>query len=222
MTPPVLTDPAEGKKRASSGSGFFVSADGHILTNQHVVERCRSLSVRRGQSLTPARLVAADARNDLAVVQSDLKGMTTLPFRDGRGIRPGDGVVAVGYPYAGLLSTTAQVTTGSVTSLAGIADDTRYLQISTPIQPGNSGGPLLDAGGTVTGVIVSTLNALTVVKATGSVPQNVNFAIKSSVAGAFLDANGIDYASSVPETKMEPADVGERGAKGTVMIECFD
>ena len=148
--------------------------------------------------------------------------MTPLPFRDGRGIRPGDSVVAVGFPYAGLLSTTSQVTTGTVTSLAGIADDTRYLQISAPIQPGNSGGPLLDAGGTVTGVIVATLNALTVAKATGSVPQNINFAIKSSTVRAFLDANSIDYVSVVPEAKLEPADVGERGAKSAVIVECFE
>ncbi|RJF76435.1 hypothetical protein D3877_29050 [Azospirillum cavernae] len=217
--PPVRP---ESRKQSASGSGFVVTMAGHILTNHHVVEGCRSLSIRRGQSSTPARLVAADRKNDLAVMKADIQDLAVLPFRDGRSIRPGDSVVAVGYPYAGLLSTTAQVTTGTVTSLAGIADDTRYLQISAPVQPGNSGGPLLDAGGTVTGVIVSTLNALTVAMTTGSVPQNVNFAIKPSVARAFLDANGIDYTSSVPEAKMEPADIGERGAKSTVMIECFD
>lgn len=222
MIPPAPSADVRDQKRSSSGSGFVISNDGHILTNQHVVAECRSLSVRRGQTSMPARLVAADAKNDLAVMRADLQGLTPLPFRDGRGIRPGDSVVAVGFPYAGLLSTTSQVTTGTVTSLAGIADDTRYLQISAPIQPGNSGGPLLDAGGTVAGVIVATLNALTVVKATGSVPQNVNFAIKSSVARAFLDAKGIDYSTAAPEARMEPADIGERGTKSAVMVECFE
>ncbi|MBK4717622.1 trypsin-like peptidase domain-containing protein [Azospirillum sp. YIM DDC1] len=218
VTPPSPPRPTE---RSSSGSGFPVNGKGEILTNHHVIEGCRTLKARRGERIVDAELVATDEKNDLAVVRAAVPSAQSLKFRDGKGIRPADGVVAVGYPYAGLLATTPQVTTGSVTSLAGIADDTRFLQITAPIQPGNSGGPLLDLSGNTVGVVVSTLSALAVVKATGSIPQNVNFAIKSSVAREFLDSKGIEYEAAGSMAKLDPADVGETGSKAAVMVECY-
>ncbi|MCW2236838.1 trypsin-like peptidase domain-containing protein [Azospirillum canadense] len=212
--------PPKPSGRESSGSGFPVNGKGDILTNHHVVDGCRSFKARRGERVVDAELVATDEKNDLAVVRAAVPGVQPLKFRDGKGIRPADGVVAVGYPYAGLLATTPQVTTGSVTALAGIADDTRFLQITAPIQPGNSGGPLLDLSGNTVGVVVSTLSALAVVKATGSIPQNVNFAVKSSVAREFLDSKGIDYLTAASTAKLDPADVGEIGSKAAVMVEC--
>lgn len=126
----------------------------------------------------------------------------------------------MGYPYAGLLSTAPQVTTGSVTALAGIGDDSRFLQITAAIQPGNSGGPLFDLSGNVVGTVVSTLDPLIMAKLTGSVPQNVNFAIKSGTVREFLDAKGIGYQTASSTTRMDPADVSEAGAKSVVMVEC--
>ena len=98
-----------------------------------------------------------------------------------------------GFPLTGALASGGNVTTGIVTALAGLADDSRFLQVSALVQPGNSGGPLLDRNGTVVGVIVSKLNALSVASVTGDIPQNVNFAIKASVAAAFLDAQGVAH-----------------------------
>ncbi len=100
-------------------------------------------------------------------------------------------MVAVGFPLPGLLASEANVTTGTVSALAGIGNDTRFLQMTAPVQPGNSGGPLLDLEGRVVGVVVSKLDALKVASATGDIPQNVNFAIKAGVVRSFLDASGV-------------------------------
>src|SRR5439155_21695916 len=99
----------------------------------------------------------------------------------GRAVRQGDGIVAVGFPLRGLLASGPNVTTGTISALAGLGDDSRYLQITAPVQPGSSGGPLLDQSGNVVGVVVGKLDALRVAQAIGDIPQNVNFAINAAV-----------------------------------------
>lgn len=129
-------------------------------------------------------------------------------------------MVAVGYPLHGLLSSEANVTTGNVSALAGIGNDTRFLQITAPVQPGNSGGPLVDQSGNVVGIIVGKLNAIEIAKVTGDVPQNVNFAINMAVAKAFLDANSVEYKSAPSVKKLDPADMVETAKKFTLLLEC--
>lgn len=107
-------------------------------------------------------------------------------------VRAGEDVTALGYPLRGLLGSDMSVSVGIVSALAGIRNDTSRLQVSTPVQSGNSGGPLLDASGAVVGVIVSKLNAVAVANAVGDLPQNVNFAIKGELALAFLRSNGVE------------------------------
>ena len=135
----------------SIGTGYAVDDIGSVVTNRHVVTGCTRLRMRRGEQVVAAELIASDEGNDLAVLRGNLPGLLPVHFREGKGIRPADTVVAIGYPYAGLLSSTPQVTTGTVTALAGIEDDSRFLQITAPVQPGNSGGPLFDLSGNVVG-----------------------------------------------------------------------
>ena len=113
------------------------------------------------------------------------------------------------------------MTTGIVSSLSGIRGDTRLLQITAPVQAGNSGGPLLDASGNVIGVVVSKLDAAWVAKVAGDVPQNVNFAIRSNVLASFLDANGVDYRSSQAGSKLSTQQVASRAQAFTVLVECW-
>src|SRR5262249_51475463 len=138
-------------------------------------------------------VAAADRQNDLALLKIAGTAPASGVFRTGKPLRQGELVVAVGFPLRGVLASDANVTSGNVSALAGIRDDIRYLQISAPIQPGNSGGPLLDEQGNVVGVIVSKLNAVAVASATGDIPQNVNFALNASVARTFLDAKQVVY-----------------------------
>ena len=205
----------------SSGSGYAIDIIGNVITNFHVIDGCKTLILRKGELTAPASVFAVDQLNDLAVVKGQMHELVAVKFRSGKNIRAADGVVVLGYPYAGLLSTTPQTTTGTVTALAGIEDDSRFLQISAPIQPGNSGGPLFDLSGNVVGTVVSTLNPLVMAKVTGSLPQNINFAIKGGIVKEFLDGKGIAYQMAASTAKLEPADVGELGAKSVVMIECI-
>jgi S1-C subfamily serine protease len=104
--------------------------------------------------------------------------------------------------------------------LAGPGNDARLLQITVPVQPGNSGGPLLDSSGNVVGVIVSGLDAMWILESTGSLPQNVNFAIKAGVARAFLDGSGVDYRLAGTGETVGAADIGDAAKAYTVFITC--
>lgn len=203
-----------------SGTGFFVSDRGHVLTNNHVVNGCTEINVARvGTPSVRAQLVAADATNDLAVLSTDLSPGSVPAL----GLRPrvGESIYVYGFPLGSMLATTGNFTVGNVTAIAGMNDDTRHLQISAPIQPGNSGGPLIDQYGTVVGVIVSRIGDLYVAERTDALPQNINFAIKSTVALSFLDANGISPAAGTKsQTAMDGATVAEQARLFTVRITC--
>jgi len=204
-----------------TGSGFAVDRSGHILTNAHVVESCNELRVRASGGVLTTRAVATDSANDLALIGPTSGAADVASFRDGPTLRQGDLVVAVGFPLPQLLASGANVTTGTLSALAGLGDDARYLQVTAPIQPGNSGGPLLDQSGNVVGVVVASLSALKIAKVYGRLPQNVNFAINASVARTFLDANAIRYDAAPSVAKLETADIGERARRFTVLIECW-
>jgi S1-C subfamily serine protease len=205
---------------ASSGTGFFVSDAGHVLTNNHVISGCAEIDVAKfGLPSLRARLVAADVQNDLAVLSTgfDRPMVPALSLKP----RVGESVYAYGFPLPDLLAASGNFTVGNITAAAGLGDDTRMLQISTPVQPGNSGGPLIDQYGAVVGVIASKLNAMTVAKVNNDIPQNVNFAIKSTIALNFLDSNGIVTPTGTKNaTPMDPASVAEQAKMYTVHVTC--
>jgi serine protease Do len=206
----------------SSGTGFFVSKEGHVLTNAHVVEACTKglLVTPEGQQPSLAHVMKADRTNDLALLKTTILPTRVASFRVGA--RLGEGIAVFGYPMAGVLSTSGNFTLGNITALTGLGDDSRHLQISAPVQGGNSGGPLLDESGNAVGVVVAKLNALKVMVATkGEIPQNVNFAIKASVASAFLESNSISpMMGSANETKINPADLADQAKAVSVYIIC--
>jgi hypothetical protein len=129
--------------------------------------------------------------------------------------------VVLGYPLSGLLATSPNLTVGNVSALAGMGDDSRYLQVSAPVQPGNSGGPLLDASGHLIGIVTAKLNAAAVARFTGDISQNVNFALKAEVVRTFLDSRRISYETAHSEKQLSPADVGDIARPFTVQIECL-
>lgn len=199
----------------SAGSGFYV-ASARVVTNHHVTEGCNRLRI---DGRSEGRLIGSDPRNDLALVGLQGGSSDVATIRSGR-IKVGESAMVVGYPLSGLLSG-FNVTTGNVSSLAGIGGDTRLVQITAPVQSGNSGGPLLDASGKVIGVVVSKLNALKVAQSTGDVPQNVNFAINANVLMSFLDANGVDYKSGRAGPAVATQEIARRAQSFTVLVECW-
>lgn len=214
---------SENAKAASfTGSGFWVSGDGHLLTNRHVVKGCREIRVRPDSGASrAATVVALDGSDDLALLRTQQSYPSIASFRDGRVLRRGEDVVAVGFPLNGLLADQVNVTVGTVSALAGIYNDSHVLQMTAPVQQGNSGGPLFDASGNVIGVVVTKLNARAMAAEIGDFPQNVNFAIKSDVARKFLDTNNVRYRTSASTASRSNPDIGDMGRVVTVLVECF-
>jgi serine protease Do len=152
------------------------------------------------------------------LIKGDLKPMTSASLR--AGVKIGEAIATFGYPLVGLLSTRGNFTTGTISAITGLGDDSRFLQITAPVQPGSSGGPMIDQAGNVVGVVVGKLDAIKLASVIEDVPQNVNFAIKTSVLMNFLDANGINYATASAGQPMLSADLAERARSISVLIEC--
>ena len=175
---------------AGSGTGFFITADGYLLTNHHVVEGARDISIKTDKGLLPAKVVKVDKKNDLAVLKVEGK-FAALPLLSSRKVGLAEKVFTLGFPRPKVQGFSPKFTDGVISSLAGIQDDPRDFQVSVPVQPGNSGGPLVDQYGNVIGVIVSKLSAkYLLLRNRGNVdlPENVNYAIKGTFALGFMES----------------------------------
>lgn len=206
----------------STGTGFFVSDKGHVVTNAHVVEDCKSTSLKLPDGRTlPATILARSTQNDLAVLKADVAPAGVARLRAGPSIRLGESIVLFGYPLAGELTVTGNLSTGLVSAMAGPGEDVTRMQISAPVQSGNSGGAVVDQSGKVVGVVVSKAN--TRPRGDGGsveVLQNVNFAIKSGVAAYFLDANQIPYVQEAPDGDKSTADVAALTKDFSALVIC--
>jgi len=209
--------------RLSSGTGFLV-ANERVMTNHHVIDGCARVLVRLPDSrdfLAAASPARTDEALDLAVLTVPGARGPALPFRSGPNVRRGEGVVVYGFPLAGLLSSDPKLTRGEINGLAGLRDNAAQFQISAEVQPGNSGGPMLDMQGNVVGVVVSKLNAQRVAQITGDLAQNVNFAVRGERAVEFLRRAGVQ--PSLAESRgaeRSAADIGEIAHRATVFIRC--
>jgi S1-C subfamily serine protease len=193
QTDVVATLPESDDLRAS-GSGFFVSADGYLVTNNHVVRNARRVKVKTGAGVFPAEVARVDETNDLALLK--ISGQFKPLRISTNDVQLGDPVFTIGFPAIDLQGTQPKYTDGKISSLSGIKDDPKEYQISVQVQPGNSGGPLVDMAGNVKGVIVARLDDFAALAAMGSLPQNVNYAVK----GQWLR----DFLSQFPDIKLRP------------------
>jgi len=164
--PDASGNPKSGRTGTQTGTGFVVSANGHIVTNHHVIDGCTGdiKGNLTGEATTTLRVVNSDSANDLALLQGPAESFKVHTQIRDRAIHSGDSVVAIGFPYHGLLTSDFAVTTGIVSSLSGILNDTRFRQISAAVQPGNSGGPLLDTSGDIVGAVSGKLDALKIAR----------------------------------------------------------
>ncbi len=166
---------------SASGTGFFVSTDGYIVTNNHVINNAKKISVITSYGAShEAKIVKRDVNNDLVVLKISGKNYPFINISSSSEVQRGEKVYTLGFPQISIQGSEPKLTDGVISSLSGLGDEPTTFQITNPIQPGNSGGPLFTEDGDVIGVIVSTLDALVVSKVTGNIPQNVNFAIKSN------------------------------------------
>jgi len=168
-----------------TGTGFFVTADGYLVTCAHVVQGATHFHVKMSGGSISARLVTKDAGLDVALLKVN-GTFLALPISPGSQIKLGDSVFTVGFPNTDLQGVAPKLTKGEISSLAGIHDNPRYFQISVPVQPGNSGGALMDERGNVVGVVAARLDDKVTYQASGALPQNVNYAVKGGLVYEFL------------------------------------
>ena len=214
VTAPPPTSPPTSGPKTSSGTAFRI-ANGQFITNHHVINGCNSLTV---DGKLGGRLLASDQTRDLALVSISNDSGPIASIRTTR-IQLNESITAAGFPLEGAFSGIA-ITNGTISRLSGLRGDTGEVQISAPVQPGNSGGPLLDTAGNVIGVVSSKLNALKVAGVSGDIPQNVNFAIAGNALRGFLDAKNINYKEVGNETELTGVQIAARASAFTVLIEC--
>jgi S1-C subfamily serine protease len=187
-----------------TGTGFFITEDGYLITNQHVAGNGAQVRLVTEAGLISAKVVKVDAANDLALLKVEGK-FTPLPVTSSRTVRLGSSVATIGFPNVGLQGFSPKLAKGEIASLSGPQDDPRYFQISVPVQPGNSGGALVDERGNVVGVVSGKLDLAAAVATSGTLPENVNYAVKSSFLLGFLE--------SVPEVSAKLKEANTKGRK---------
>ena len=225
---PVVPRPSVQQQVVSGGTGFLFSSRDYIITNWHVVKGAGSIEVKFPDGeVIKAKVLAKDNQNDIAVLKLSQSPSTQIPdlnFGDSSKVRPGDKVFTIGYPASSILGKNQKITDGIVSSITGIEDDPTMFQITVPIQPGNSGGPLFNESGEVIGITTASLS-LNAIRSLGAVPQNVNYAIKSSfvnnllttIPKTLLSNRGIVVVPSKPGNSL--ADFFERVSNNIVLIE---
>ena len=223
---PGSEDPRTGlteasRQRITMGSGFVVNRAGNVVTNRHAVDGCREIEVLSNGKPLPATLVAVDRTADLAVLQIPWHLADMAAFRSGSPLRPGETVAVIGYPLQGVLSSQPSITTGTVSAMAGPHNDRQLIQISAPVQPGNSGGPLVDQSGAVIGVVVGKLEALPTAAMAAERPENVNFAVNADLVRKMLDRNAIQYDTAPENRTLSTPDIAEQSFKFTVIVHCI-
>lgn len=190
------------------------------MTNHHVINGCGVIEVVSSDGRRPATVVDSVKQIDLALLR--VYGMRggVASLRTQSPVRLGESATVFGFPLGSALSSTGNFTTGVVSSLRGLRDAAGEIQITAPVQPGNSGGPVLDRAGIVIGVVQSKLDALYAVKMTGDIPQNVNFAVSLDVLADFLEKNSVSFRPSAAQPALESTQIAEMAQTFTYKISC--
>jgi S1-C subfamily serine protease len=223
--PPPPPPSQKPESKPSVGTGFYVSkpmgSDSvYVVTNFHVIDGCKSALRVRYPAYEPvnANIRARDPANDLALLSTKLLASGFPSFR--LNLKQGEQIASYGFPYG---ADFASFTMGNVTSVVGLDNNTSGFQMSAPVQPGNSGSPLLDMNGRVVGMAQGILGTLRAAEALGgAIPQNVNFGITATTIIGFLQAHSVDYRIDTERTKFEPEQIAEEAKKFTVKITCGD
>ena len=210
------------RRLASIGTGFFVTSDGHLVTNNHVIDECAVLTVEatNGESAR-AELLAADPRFDLAIVRTTLPPPATAAFRPPAPLAVGARADLVGYPTQGVAPITPFFTKGDVLELAGRGPDPARFMIRGDVRGGNSGGPVLDQTGAVIGVIFAETNTPKIYRETGQVVKDIGFAVRNAVVLDFLGRHGVAWRSEAGGASLTRDQVFDAAKPFIARIGCW-
>ena len=206
-----LNDSAEKESGPSSGTAFFINNNGHLLTNNHVVEGCTISKVSYKNKDYDTRLIATDKILDLALLKAELKPKTFFNFSKNE-TKKLSKIYVAGYPLGKGLSDDLKISSGIVSSLKGFEDNSNEIQIDAPINPGNSGGPIINENGDLIAIAVSGLAK--------DQTEGINFGIKSSAAESFLLSNNINPKKSMYSGIKDNDQLLEILEEGTVYTYC--
>ena len=238
---PSVQRSKEQSPQSGTGSGFFVSKMGHVITNAHVVRGCKRITIGdNANKQVPAEVINTDKSNDLALLKLSSLEMASAESKSliqklsivvvplaSKGllrsddVRLGEKVLVAGYPYGDIFSNTIKVTGGLVSATRGAGDDTGQFQLDAAVQPGNSGGPIYDSSGNIVGVVVAQLDKLKMAKAIGSLPENVNFGIKASTVRQFLMSSGLPSKKAEQTEEKSTEQLAEIAQNQALMVMCL-
>jgi hypothetical protein len=201
-----------------TGSSFQINSDGYLITNDHVIDKCVSVKVSNGSINTYAKVLARDRVNDLALLLASEHddSFFSLSLHSAKLM---DSITVAGYPFGTELSSSVKVTRGIVSSISGMRNNYSQFQIDAAVQPGNSGGPVVNESGNVIGVTVAKLDFNYMLDEYGEPPENINFAIKSSIVSNFLESNNIDFKLS--SSKLDSFQLRKLMNKATFSVTCY-
>ncbi|MEM1441799.1 MAG: trypsin-like peptidase domain-containing protein [Verrucomicrobiota bacterium] len=200
------------------GTGFAVNSKGYFVTCHHVIERAGQILVHTPEGPVPAKIVAMDPANDLAVLKIEKWNGKYLGLTQSSEVGYASDVTAAGFPDPTVLGINPKVSKGIVNALSGVRDDPRFLQVSAPVQPGNSGGPLISSTGRVVGVVAAGLNSMDRMAQGGYLPQTVNYAIKTDLIFPILKNASIKVPRFFTKTNGDQNQVN-RALGAIVLVE---
>jgi S1-C subfamily serine protease len=209
------------QKTVSVVSGFFISNDGYVLTANHVLVKREKILVKlRGNVIKNATLIKSDPVSDLALLK--IEGPSTpLTITNWSDIPVGLEVFVIGYPLPSSTNMGIRITEGLINGAVGVGSRRLDLfQLSAQVQKGNSGGPVITPDGMVVGMVQGKLDALQVAEKTQDLPQNVNFAVKSSVLMRFLEDSEarVQYSSVNLSKRYRPYEILRLSEQSIVQV----
>lgn len=207
----------EAPKGVATGTGFFISNDGYMLTNSHVIKGSSNISIILNGKSVSATLIDHDPNNDIALLKVD-EVVEVLPIELKKKTKQGTEIAVLGYPNIGLQGNEQKATFGYINANSGIQGDTRYFQIDSPIQPGNSGSPMVNDQGVVIGIASASLNQSAAISATGTLAQNVNYAVKIAYALPMLINHGVNYIETAKQKPLEKTELIESISNSVVLV----
>jgi TPR repeat protein len=217
-TPVVVASVPEQSK--ALGTAFFIDNGGYLVTAHHVIEGAKRIKIKTAAGMLAATVLFGDAATDIAILKVDGDDFSALALAASSAVKTGDKICTIGYPNIQMQGQEPKYTEGVISSLSGPGNNPRYFQISTAVQPGNSGGPLVNEQGQVVGVVTARLSDAAAISETGAIPQNVNYAVKS----AFV----LPFVENIPEIKQaakpafkDRAEIIEQMKKATVLVRCY-
>ncbi len=205
---------------STCGSGFVIQQNGYVLTNYHVIKNATRITITvPGRQAVSARLVTTDQEKDLAILQVSLRNLAALPIASSEGVQILDSITVLGYPLPDELGTALSASDGKVNAVRdGNSGSTRLFQIDANVNPGNSGGPLLNNHGEVVGIVVAKINSLQYAKENGALPERINFAIPINEAQELIRKVIPNFTLSNRQEVLSDQQVFQSAKGSTVLI----